>query len=57
MLPRKLSCIQSVLTGFSSFNLTVCSRFVPLLGNLLRAVDNVDACFTAIKCLGFLCRK
>lgn len=57
MLSRKLSCIQSVLTGFSSFNMNICSQFVPLLGKLLREVENVDVCFTSIKCLGFLCRK
>lgn len=53
----KLNCIQSVLTGFSSFNVDICSRFVPLLGKLLRDVDQSETCFTAIKCLGYLCRK
>lgn len=57
MLPRKLNCIQSILTGFSSFNLDVCGRFVSLLGKMLREIDQAEACITAIKCLGYLCRK
>lgn len=57
MLPKKINCIQSVLTGVSSFNTEVCSQFVPLLGKILRTIDHSDVCFTAIKCLGYLCKK
>lgn len=57
MLPEKISCILSVLTGLSSFSQDICSRFVPHLGKILRLVDHSEVSFTAIKCLGFLCKK
>lgn len=57
MLSEKVSCILSVLTGLSSFNHDICSRFVPLLGRTLRTIDLSEVSFTAIKCLGYLCKK
>lgn len=57
MLAEKVTCILSVLTGLSSFSQEICSRFVPLLGRTLRAIDNIEVSFTAIKCLGYLCKK
>lgn len=57
MLVDKINCVQSVLAGFSSFNHEICSLFVPHLGKILRAIDHNEVCFTAIKCLGYLCKK
>lgn len=57
MLPDKINCILSVLTGLSSFSHEICSRFVPHLGKLLRTIDQSEVSFTAIKCLGYLCKK
>lgn len=57
MLADKVNCILSVLTGLSSFSVEICSRFVPHLGRILRTIDHSEVSFTAIKCLGYLCKK
>lgn len=57
MLPEKVNCVMSVLTGMSSFSPEICTRFVPLLGRMLRTIDHNEVSFTAIKCLGYLCKK
>lgn len=57
MLAEKVNCVLSVLTGLSSFSQEICARFVPHLGRILRTIDHSEVSFTAIKCLGFLCKK
>lgn len=57
MLSEKVNCILSVLTGLSSFSQEICARFVPHLGKILRSIDHSEVSFTAIKCLGYLCKK
>lgn len=57
MLSDKVNCILSVLTGLSSFSSEICARFVPHLGKILRSIDHSEVSFTAIKCLGYLCKK